>query len=169
MRFVICLVALLLFITSVVSAIAYRIAYNHELATIQSYPYKHWAVGDIVVSDNLAFRVNSVRTDQTQVPGYWELADGTQYVILNLSFTNRTDKEYVLSPIQTMFIEDETGKQYGVTSAPALVTGFGGQVKPNESVTGEVGLTVPKSLTKGVFVFEPRTKGDGFIFADIKF
>lgn len=120
------------------------------------YGYKVWAPGDIVESKDIAFSLNGVRTDTTNVPKFWELQEGNQYVIVDVSFKNRTYKPYELSPVMSMKVRDNvSGKEYGVTSAPAIEQGLGGQVASQETMRGEVGFTLPVDAKDLTFIFEP--------------
>jgi len=115
--------------------------------------------GDIVVRKDYAMVVTGVKSDRTQIPNYWQLNDDQKFVIVDLSFKNRTISSYSMSPISSMQLVDESGKHYDVTSAVSITNGLGGEVAPQATVRGEVGFTVPNNLNKFEFVFryKPNT------------
>lgn len=112
-------------------------------------------VGDLVIRRDIALEVNSVRSDRTIIPGYWQLAENKKFVIVDITFKNRTNKNYSLSPITTMKLIDKDGVNYEVTSAVSITNGLGGEVLPDQTVTGEVGFTVPISQNEFEFEFRP--------------
>lgn len=153
---VVCAIAFILVI-ALSSAVYYRYKFvqSSNVNAADYYGYKTWSPNEIVVSRDIAFSFNGARTDRTTVPGFWELESGSKYVIVDVSFKNSTNKPYQLSPILSMKLTDESGKDYSVTSSPAITKGLGGQVAPGDTMSGEVGFTVPDSAKKFTFVFEP--------------
>lgn len=132
-----------------------------------TYPLQVWDQGDTVQSSNISFRINNVRADMQDVPGYWELPEGSKFLIFNITFINKTHSTYQLSPIKTMYIQDISNNRYPVTSAPSITQPFGGEVVSGQSATGEVGLIVPQNLNSLQFAFDPRTPGDPLILTKI--
>ncbi len=149
-------------------AVYYRVHGLDTEEVYHTYPLKVWQQGEIVSSDSIAFRVNSLRTDTVQVPGYWELPDGGQFVVLSLTVTNKTDAPYILSPITTMHLKDQAGTQYQVSSAPSITQAFGGELPAGQSVTGEVGFITQKGATSLQLFYDPRTSGDQTIITNLK-
>lgn len=152
----VCLVAFVL-LASLSAAVYYRYKYiqGSQANASNYYGYKTWSPDEIVVSRDIAFSFNGARTDKTTVPGFWDLEPDSKYVIVDVSFKNSSSKPYQLSPILSMKLTDDAGKDYSVTSAPAITKGLGGQVNPGETMRGEVGFTVPDPAKKFTFVFEP--------------
>jgi hypothetical protein len=148
-------VALLLFFITAISGVYYRLQLVAQ-QTKTDYPLQVWQQGEIVVDDRFAFSFNSVRTDTKDIPRVWELPSGFQYVMVNVSFKNTTTNDYHLSPIKSMHIQDEQNRTYDVTSAPTIKNSLGGPVKTGQTVTGEVGFTLPVGVTKGSFIFNPN-------------
>lgn len=153
---VVCSVALVLLL-ALSSAVYYRYKYvqSSQASSADYYGYKTWSPDEIVVSRDIAFSFNGARTDKTNIPGFWELEQSSKYVIVDVTFKNSSNKPYQLSPILSMKLTDESGKDYSVTSAPAITKGLGGEVAPGATSKGEVGFTVPESTKKFTFVFEP--------------
>lgn len=119
--------------------------------------------GDIVIKKDYAMVINSVKSDKTQIPGYWQIKDDQKFVVVDISFKNRTNYNYSMSPITSMKLIDENGIQYDVTSAVAITNGLGGEVAPHNTIRGEVGFTVPSNIAKFVFVFNYK-QGDSQLF-----
>lgn len=138
------------------TAVYYRYKYVTVAVNADDYyAYQAWQPNDIVESRDIAFSFNGVRTDTTSIPGFWVLNSGEKYVIVDVSFKNKTKSDYQLSPVMSMKLIDDSGVEYGVTSAPAIANGLGGAVAPGVTVRGDVGFTVPESANKLSFRFEP--------------
>lgn len=113
-------------------------------------------VGDLVIRKDIAMEVSSVRSDRVMIPEYWQLADDKKFVILDITFKNRMNHSYGLSPINTMRLIDKNGVSYEVTSAVSITNGLGGEVLSGQTVNGEVGFTVPISQNEFTFEFIPN-------------
>src|ERR1700710_969046 len=100
------LVFTILFATSVITSIYYRYKYETNKNVLHTYALKTWAAGDIVVDDRFAFSFNSARSDTTDIPHFWELAPDEKFVIVDVSFMNRANTDFQLSPISLMHLED---------------------------------------------------------------
>ena len=159
---------IVLLAVSISSAIYYR--YKYVTAIVPSsedhYAYKVWQPYDIIESKDIAFSFNGSRLDSTQVTGFWELPEGQQYVVVDVSFKNKTNDFYQLSPVSSMYLKDSAGKEYRVTSSPSITSGLGGQVTPGDTMRGEVGFTVPKTATKLTYFFRPYVASSAPIWVE---
>lgn len=168
-QFIAVTVLLLVFAGMAVSTIYYKFQYAHVNSVVHAqYALKVWQPGEIIGNSDFMFRFNSARSDTHTIPHMWELADGQKFVIVNVSFKNTTGVVYHLSPIKTMQLKDASGKLYSVTSAPYIQDSLGGPVAPGQTVSGEVGFTVPTGATDLQFVFEPRIANAHTIFVTFK-
>jgi hypothetical protein len=156
-QFIVSGLLLLIFALLGGSAVYYHIEYVREYTAAQtSYPLHAWQTGEIVTHSAFAFRLNSVREDTHDIPHVWELAPGQKYVMVNVSFKNTSRETYQLSPIRTMQLRDASGTLYQVTSAPYIQDSLGGPVAPGQTVSGEVGFTIPVTAKDINFIFEPH-------------
>lgn len=155
-QFIAAVLALVFFALAVGTSVYYRYKYVTTKNQLHTYALKTYSPGEIVVDDRFAFSFNSVRTDTSTVPGFWELAEGDRFVLVSMTFTNRSDDVFELSPISLMHLIDGAGMSYDVTSAPAIKDSLGGPVKPGQTVRGEVAFTLPASTTSATFTFDPR-------------
>lgn len=145
-------------------ALLYRWQYLTESeANYLEYSSDNKSQGDIAIKKDYAMIVNGVKSDRTQIPGYWQIKDDQKFVVVDVSFKNRTNYSYSMSPITSMKLIDENGIHYDATSAVAITNGLGGEVAPHTTVRGEVGFTVPSNITKFVFVFNYK-QGDSQLF-----
>ncbi len=145
-----------LFMIAVFSAVFYRYQTIKLKTIVNTYQLKQWQPGEIIQDDRFSFSFNSVRYDTVQVPGFWELEQGKQFVIVNISFKNNSSITYQLSPITSMTILDDNANNYHVSSAVDIHNSLGGPVNPGETVRGEVGFTLPDSIHSGQFIFNPN-------------
>jgi hypothetical protein len=160
-QFMVAGVLLLIFALLGGSAMYYRIEYVREYVRARTvaqalYPLQTWQTGEIVSNSAFAFRLNSAREDTHDIPHFWELVPGQKYVMVNLTFKNTSQETYHLSPIRTMQLRDASGTLYQVTSAPYIQDSLGGPVAPGQTVSGEVGFTVPAAAKDINFIFEPH-------------
>lgn len=146
---------LVILFLAVSSSLFYRYKYVQQQTPSSSYPLATWQPGDIINEDRFIFSFNSARTDTQDIPHAWELESGNKFLMVNLSFKNLQNIDYQLSPITSMRVEGDDGVTYDVSSAPFIKDSLGGPVKPGQTVRGEVGFTVPETLTSGDFVFDP--------------
>ena len=75
------------------------------------YGYKTWSPDEIVVRD-IAFSFNGARNDKTTVPGFWDLEPDSKQCYRRRSFKNSSSNLTQLSPILSMKLTDDAGKDY---------------------------------------------------------
>ncbi len=146
-------------VLSISAAAYFRLLYVSETNRINTYDQTTWQQGEIIIDDRFAFSFNGIRTDESEIPGIWELEENNHFVIVNVSFKNTSEQTYQMSPITTMQIKDESGRYYTVSSATALRNSIGGPVEPGQTIVGEVGFTMPKAVKNGTFLFTPNIEG----------
>lgn len=129
----------------------------------QPYPFKTWQLNDKIKDQKLEFTTHSVSDDSVGMPGFWAPSKDETFIVVSMSFTNRTGKVYHLSPVQTMKLRDSNNHEYAVTSAPTIKTGLGGPVRNGETTTGEVGFIVPKAASGLQLIFDPRIVDENII------
>lgn len=166
-RNIIILVLAILFALMTATAFYYRYQFVIESKSIDSYNQQTWNEGEIIIDDRFAFSLNSVYSDTTEIPNFWELNDGDRFVLVNISFKNTSSVDYQLSPITSMQILDVVGNVYTVSSAPAIKNPLGGAVLPGVTVRGEVGFEIPEDVTQAKFIFNPNLEGAHLIEVNI--
>lgn len=147
----------ILTIFATASAVYYRYqsAAQTQPKASDFYSYKAWAKGDIIENKDIAFTLSSTRTSTQAVPQFWPLPEGHHYVMATVSFKNKTNAVYELSPITSMYLADSNGTQYPVTGAPFSVHPVGGPVAAGQTMSGEVAFTVPDNASNLSFFFRP--------------
>ena len=150
------LIVFLVFLSfiSLSTAFMYRVKYL-ENATQAAYPLTTWQTGDIVEGDGFIYSLTSVRTDAQGIPSYWELDSNSVFLLARLSFKNTSTQKLEFSPVLTMQVRDETGTTYEVSSAPSIRDSLGGPILPGQTVSGEVGFTVPRTMKSGFVIYAP--------------
>lgn len=130
---------------------------------INRYPFKTWQIGDIVDDEQLAFTVNNLSEDTHGIPGFWAPKDGEKFMIVDMSYKNKSSEVYHMSPVNYMKLIDSENHEYRVTSAPFLTKGFGGPIKPDTTMSGQVGFIVSKSAEGLKLVFDPHIVDENII------
>ncbi len=148
-------ICVLLFGLAVLSSVYYRYKFVNLQHKIETYELKNWSEGELVTDSRFVFSFNDAHTDSREIPHVWELGSGQQYLIINMTFKNTSGIVYQLSPISYMQILGNDGETYKVSSAPFIKNSLGGPVEPGQTVRGEVGFTIPTTLSSGDFVFDP--------------
>ncbi len=129
----------------------------------QPYPYKTWNMNETVQDKKLSFTTTSTKEDPIGAPGFWAPAPDETFLIINMSYKNKTNEVYHLSPINYMKLKDNNNQEFPVTSAPSLTQGFGGPVNPGETMTGQVGFIVKKSSKGLKLIFDPHLVNENII------
>ena len=108
--------------------------------------------------DNMKITVNSVRTE---TEGIFKAKEGTEYLILNLTFENSTDKDVNVSALLHLMLTDEANAKQQVTVAanqkPQLESVNGGEAVAGGSVTGEVAYEIAQTGKKFTLSYKPST------------
>ncbi|MGZ6005563.1 MAG: DUF4352 domain-containing protein [Candidatus Saccharimonadales bacterium] len=127
------------------------------------YPFKTWSMGEVVGDNKLSFSVSNTRHDTIGAPGFWAPRPDQKFLIVGLTFTNKSDQTYQMLPIRYMKLMDSQNQDYEVTSAPTLTQGFGGPVAPHSTMTGQVGFIVSRAATGLKLVFDPHIVDENII------
>lgn len=165
--------AVLVCVAAVSVLAATAVYYRYQLSVMQAgrsgdyYPHQAWNKGEIIAGKDIVFTVLTTRTDTQAVPQYWPLPDGHHFVLVKVAFKNRTSTAYQLSPVTSMTLVDAAGTQYPVTGAPYALDPVGGLVAPGQTVTGEVGFTVPSDAQELRFYFKPYLQSSAPIWVDL--
>lgn len=145
---------IILVFVSLSTAFMYRIKYL-DTTKQAAYPLTTWQPGDIVQGDGFIYSLTTIRTDSQSIPSYWELDDNSVFLLARLSLKNTSTEKFDFSPVLTMQVRDESGMTYEVSSAPGIRDSLGGPILPGQTVSGEVGFTVPKTMKSGFVIYAP--------------
>ena len=158
-------VAVFLLVLSLVQGLQYR--YDYIQLKNQRYPLKVWKLGDAIDDQKLVFVTSSIVSDDKGIEEIWQPPEGQKFIVVNMSFKNKTGVDYQLSPVSTMKLKDSDNLEYEVSSAPVIKNGLGGVVKNGETATGEVGFLAPKSAKNLKLFFDPRVANEQTIIVSL--
>jgi hypothetical protein len=153
---------IILVFVSLSTAFMYRIKYL-DTTKQAPYPLTTWQPGDIVTGDGFIYNLTSIRTDTQSIPKYWELDANSVFLLVRLSLKNTSTQVLEFSPVSTMQVRDESGATHEVSSAPGIRDSLGGPINPGQTVSGEVGFTVPKTMNSGFVIYAPAQAGQHII------
>ena len=118
-------------------------------------------VGDTAETDNLRITLNEVRHEAT---GLIAPDDGHEYVIVNVTFENKSNEEQNVSTLLQMSLRDDTGQRYTIAFGSNAESTPDGSIAPGDKLRGDVPFEVPTTATGLVFVFDPILGGDAVRF-----
>jgi hypothetical protein len=124
-------------------------------ALYAGYELVTYSPGDIVETPDFSLEVTGFDIDTEGIPQYLEVPDDQQYVAVDLTFRNKTSNDAILLPLNDVYLKDETGKKYLVTTAPNVESGVAGRVAAGDVISGQAGFLIPRSLDNVNFYFEP--------------
>lgn len=108
---------------------------------------KTFNVGDTVDIDGYQIKVNDVRYSDSE--GFSTPDEGKQFVIINLTITNKTDKKVSFNPLDFSLNENGVSSTTGFTYVDGVDVLSSGDLDPDASVTGNlVGQAAPDSKLK---------------------
>jgi hypothetical protein len=107
------------------------------------------STGDI---DGVKVTLNEVRHE---TEGIVPAKEGMEYVILNVTLENGTNKNQAFSTLLNMSLKDDTGQKYTDAFGAKKTDSPGGQVVPGDKLRGEVAYEVPKTATGLRFIYAP--------------
>ncbi|WP_288745762.1 DUF4352 domain-containing protein [uncultured Enterococcus sp.] len=104
-------------------------------------------VGDTVDIKGYQIKVNDVKYSDSE--GYSTPDEGKQFVIINLTITNKTDKKVSFNPLDFSLNENGVSSTTGFTYVDGVDVLSSGDLDPDASVTGNlVGQAAPDSKLK---------------------
>jgi hypothetical protein len=118
------------------------------------------AVGAMASLGTLDLLINAF----SRSPGdsYNQPESGNEFVLVNVTITNRGSETAFVSSIIQMALRDSTGVSYDVDIAASLI-GSGlpeGEVAPGATLSGDVGFQVPLGANGLIFIFSDSMSGE---------
>ncbi|MFD2371504.1 DUF4352 domain-containing protein [Brevibacillus sp. GCM10020057] len=113
-------------------------------------------LGETVNFDGLNITVNSAKVAKGNK--FMKPRNG-QYVILDITVENKSDKPKNVSTMLQMKLQDENGYAENITIAPNTKGSVDGEVAPGRKVRGEVAFDIAKSKTYEFIFDNPFTSG----------
>lgn len=117
-------------------------------------------IGDIVDTGGFTLVVNGMETDSIGVQ-FAKPEEGWQFVYVDVTIINITDKAQRINGISHMKLKDETNQRYSVDGHAAIASDKdspNGELAPGETVRGIVAFHVPIG-TQLIFMFGPSVGG----------
>lgn len=119
-------------------------------------------VGDVIQLGDLELVVNGVSFSQGK--DFFVPDAGNQFVLVDVSITNRGSEAETVSSLLQMWLKDATGQKYDVDIMASSLTGAStpdGDIVAGETLRGQVGYQTPVDVTGLVFVFDADIFGAG--------
>lgn len=132
-----------------------------------TYPFQEWKLGEIVDDKKLVFAAYGISEDEIGAPGFWAPASDEKFLLVSMSFKNKTGEVYQMSPINSMKLIDDQNNTYPVTSGPSITKGLGGPVENLTTMSGQVGFLVKKSSKNLKLKFDPQIIDENIITVDL--
>lgn len=115
------------------------------------------AIGDAVEFDGIKITLNEARIESG---GEFDQPQEEQFVVVNLTAENNTDKEQVMSSIMNVELKDAEGYSYSTTILTEGTKGqFDGSIEPGGKLKGEIPFDVPKSDNYELHFSDPFKSG----------
>lgn len=114
-------------------------------------------IGEAVNFDGLKITLNSARIEKG---GELDTPSEEQFVVVNLTAENTTDKEQVVSSIMNVELKDAEAYAYTTTILTEGIKGqFDGSIQAGGTLRGEIPFDVPKSDKYELHFSNPFTSG----------
>lgn len=150
---------------SIVGFIYYFQSYNNvneELSLIKTgYTTKLWQLGEKVETPDFTLVINSADIDTVGIPDYLPVPEGMEFITLDLSVTNKTEKDLLFLPINSTYLKDQDGNKYGLTTTANVKQEIAGTVVAGDTNNGQIGFMIPQNTEALRFYFEPYGESDG--------
>lgn len=115
------------------------------------------AVGDTGESDGVEITLNSFRRTSS---GLLDPDAGNEYLIVNLTASNTTNEEQIVSSLLNFSVQDAAGESYNQSFTAGVETSLDGNIPAGEEMTGEIAYEIPEDATDLVLIFDPILGGD---------
>ncbi|HET9495630.1 MAG TPA: DUF4352 domain-containing protein [Chloroflexia bacterium] len=116
------------------------------------------SVGSTLETAGLRVTLNSVtRSSGGQ---FFKPDAGHEYIVLDLTYENTTDREVAVSSLLSASVKDSTGQKYTLALGGADKSSPDGSIAPGDRARGEIAFEVPVDATGLVFTFDPIFGGD---------
>lgn len=90
---------------------------------------------------------------------------GHEYIVLDLTYENTTDREVAVSSLLSASVKDSTGQKYTLALGGADKSSPDGSIAPGDRARGEIAFEVPVDATGLVFTYDPIFGGDPVRFS----
>ncbi len=129
---------------------------NSASSTSSSQPLaKHFNIGDTVkVGDTWQAVVNNVKTDNGGQ--YSGLKSGDTYLVVDISLTNLSNQEQVISSALNFTLQDSTGQKYNEGIDTNTGATPDGKVAAGSPLRGSIAFEVPVVQKNFTFAFDPN-------------
>lgn len=131
-------------------------------------PPKAFKIGESIDAGAVTLTVNGV----TSPPGdeFTKPDAGNKFLLVDLSFTNKSQQSAHISSILQMSLKDGTGQAYksdlkAMTMSPGASPE--GELAPGETIRGQLGFQVPANATGMQFVYDASLFGSGKVFVEL--
>ncbi|MEA2573254.1 MAG: hypothetical protein QOH93_552 [Chloroflexia bacterium] len=117
------------------------------------------AVGETGTSDGLDITVNSFRRTSS---GLLSPSAGHEYLIVNITASNSTKDDKVVSSLLNFSVKDNggEGESFNQSFTAGLETSLDGDVAAGKELTGEIAYEIPTGASDLVLIFDPILGGD---------
>ncbi len=127
---------------------------------------KHFSIGDTVkVGDTWQAVVNNVKTDDGGQ--YSGLKSGDTYLVVDISLTNLSNQEQVISSALNFTLQDSTGQKYNEGIDTNTGATPDGKVAAGLPLRGSIAFEVPVTQKNFTFAFDPNIISSGQTIWDL--
>jgi len=142
------LVTLILLIVSLVCFTASLFVYQASRPHL--YEYGVYKLGTPIAANNVEVTINSLRFEQGGGP--YTAPKGRKYLIIDATFTNNSKDTISLLPSTQTYIKTTDGRVYFLTPYALEQPLRAGDLKPNDTITGELSYLVPDASSYTMYI-----------------
>lgn len=109
-----------------------------------------YALGTPIVAGEATAIINNVRYDQGHRP--FEAPSGKQYIIVDTTFQNNTEKPIAILPSNQTYIKDTSSTVYYLSPMGLEEPFRAGELLPGDKIRGELSYLVPKDTAYTLYI-----------------
>ncbi len=146
--FKISIVFFLISVTLLIVTLSYY--HNHPGNTLSATPQKPISINQAISMGLVEMKVSSVRTSDGSQP--FIAPKDKQYIIVDLSIKNKSDKPIQVLPSTDTYVKDSQGNIVYLTPYSLANPMRAGQLLPGETIKGETSYLVSKNGTNKLYI-----------------
>jgi hypothetical protein len=121
------------------------------------------SVGSTLETAGLRVTLNSVRRHSGGQ--FFKPDAGHEYIVLDLTYENTTDREVAVSSLLSASVKDSTGQKYTLALGGTDKSAPDGSIAPGDRARGEIAFEVPVDAAGLVVTYDPILGGDPVRFS----